>query len=177
MQRWQHDRAIAHGPGGLTKLSGLPNAGSIACEPRAQEGVARLVSGGLGGIQPVAPLPAVADARMTSCYIGNISWSTHKASLGQVFSQFGHVVDVSLRQPRSKGKRAPGFAFIHFAHAHSVYAAVAAGQCLGIQVDGRWLKVASREMPQQAKLDTTNCPADEDTFPSAQDRRNSGKRS
>uniref|UniRef100_A0A383VSC6 RRM domain-containing protein n=1 Tax=Tetradesmus obliquus TaxID=3088 RepID=A0A383VSC6_TETOB len=47
----------------------------------------------------------------TKLYVGNLSWSTTEDDLGQLFGQYGAVVDAFIPKDRETG-RARGFAFV-----------------------------------------------------------------
>ncbi|KAH6565225.1 hypothetical protein BASA50_006009 [Batrachochytrium salamandrivorans] len=74
----------------------------------------------------------------TKVFVGNLSWSTNSASLSDVFSQFGEVVDAVVLEDRETG-RSRGFGFVTFSTPEA--AELAVQQLNGQEVNGRNVRV------------------------------------
>ncbi|MFN8500242.1 MAG: RNA-binding protein [Anaerolineae bacterium] len=71
-------------------------------------------------------------------YIGNLSYNTDDATLRQLFSQAGEVVDIHLPTDRETG-RPRGFGFVEMADSSAARAAIT--QFDGYTLDDRQLRV------------------------------------
>jgi nucleolin len=70
-------------------------------------------------------------------YVGNLSWSTTDASLGQAFAAFGEVSSAVVKKD---GDRSRGFGFVTMATEEAAQAAIAAAEA-GLEIDGRAVRV------------------------------------
>ncbi len=71
-------------------------------------------------------------------FVGNLSFNTNEASLGDAFAQFGELVEVKCITDRDTG-RSRGFAFVTMGSADEARRAIE--QMDGQMVDGRALRV------------------------------------
>lgn len=82
--------------------------------------------------------PRRQDAPGSKVYVGNLSWSTDDQSLGDIFSEYGDVVNAKVITDMETG-RSKGFGFVTFSSSNEADSAVA--QLDGQNVDGRVLRV------------------------------------
>ncbi len=75
-------------------------------------------------------------------YVGNLSYSTYEADLGQLFGAFGEVASVKIITDRDTGK-SKGFGFVEMASESEAQAAIAGMN--GREVGGRNLRVNEAE--------------------------------
>ena len=71
-------------------------------------------------------------------YVGNLSYNTHEADLGELFHAYGEVQSVKIITDRDSGN-SKGFGFVEMASDSEASAAIAGMN--GRDVDGRQLKV------------------------------------
>jgi nucleolin len=71
-------------------------------------------------------------------FVGNLAWSVDDSSLGQLFSDYGNVLDAKVVHDRDSG-RSRGFGFVTFEKASEVNEAIE--KLDGADYDGRQLRV------------------------------------
>ncbi|MDA8410450.1 MAG: RNA-binding protein [Treponema sp.] len=71
-------------------------------------------------------------------YVGNLSYNTHEADLGELFHAYGEVQSVKIITDRDSGN-SKGFGFVEMSSDSEASAAIAGMN--GRDVDGRQLKV------------------------------------
>lgn len=75
-------------------------------------------------------------------YVGNLPWTSDDASLTQLFSTYGTVLEARIMRDRELG-RSRGFGFVSMSSSDEMQAAIKGLD--GYQIDGRALKVNEAE--------------------------------
>lgn len=94
--------------------------------------------------------PALEECKL---FIGNLSWNTTDATLGEAFAVHGTVIDSRVVTDKFSGK-SRGFGFIEYEDAASAETALIAMN--GMDVDGRPVRVdrANKRRPAQRRSST-----------------------
>lgn len=102
--------------------------------------------------EPMDDAPALEETKL---FVGNLSWSTTDASLGDAFGEFGTVIDARVVTDRFTGK-SRGFGFIEYDAASSAEDALV--NMNGVEVDGRNVRVdrANRRPPRERRPANNN---------------------
>jgi len=83
----------------------------------------------------------------TKIYVGNLPYSIDSNALGELFSQFGEIVDAIIITDKFRGDRSKGFGFVEFKEEESAEKAIA--EMNEKEVEGRALVVNIAKPPRE----------------------------